>query len=83
MHASPASAGEEGAQGAGGMGAGPVGLEEEAESLDPKLLPYTPGTISFGIGIQLKMAVARWAEWAADVGLHDDKRGTLEGCETP
>lgn len=79
----PASAGEEGAQIAGGMWTGFAGLEEEAESLDAKLLPYTAGRISFGIGIQLKMAVARWAEWAADVGLHDDKRGTLEGCGPP
>eukprot|EP00884_Botryococcus_braunii_P007165 jgi/Botrbrau1/1644/Bobra.0185s0054.1 len=70
--------GEDGGEGRVSF-SGKGGMEEEAEGLDPKLLPFTPARISFGVGIQLKMAVARWAEWAADVGLHDDKRGTLEG----
>lgn len=45
-----------------------------------RLLPFPRGALSFGAGIGLKLAVTRWANWAADVGLHNAKSGAEEGC---
>jgi len=45
-----------------------------------RLLPFPRGALSFGAGIGLKLAVTRWANWAADVGLHNAKNGPEEGC---
>lgn len=40
------------------MGIGP--------GIDPGALPFTPGPLSFGVGVVLKMTVTRWAEWGLD-----------------
>ena len=46
--------------------------------LDQKLMPFPRGGLSFGIGINLKMAVSRWTNWAHDVGIKEAK-GAVEG----
>lgn len=46
--------------------------------LDPKLLPFSKGPLSFGVGVNLKMAVSRWTDWAHDAGVREEK-GVLEG----
>ena len=46
--------------------------------LDPKLLPFSKGPLSFGVGVNLKMAVSRWTDWALDAGVREEK-GVLEG----
>ena len=46
--------------------------------LDPKLLPFSKGPLSFGVGVNLKMAVSRWTDWAHDAGIREEK-GVLEG----
>ena len=48
-------------------------------SLDPDLLPFPRGRFSFGVGVNLKMAVSRWTNWAADVGLREENMGAEEG----
>ena len=74
--------------------AGDVGLEEGRGAfsddwdsmladgniaLDPDLLPFPRGRFSFGVGVNLKMAVSRWTNWAADVGLREENMGAEEG----
>lgn len=49
-------------------------------SLDPDLLPFPRGRFSFGVGVNLKMAVSRWTNWAADVGIREENMGAEEGC---
>eukprot|EP00891_Asterochloris_glomerata_P004843 jgi/Astpho2/4843/Aster-05779 len=46
--------------------------------LDQKLMPFPRGGLSFGIGVNLKMAVSRWTNWAHDVGIKEAK-GAVEG----
>ena len=48
-------------------------------SLDPDLLPFPRGRFSFGVGVNLKMAVSRWTNWAADVGIREENMGAEEG----
>ncbi|CAL5224103.1 g6734 [Coccomyxa viridis] len=48
-------------------------------ALDPELLPFPRGRFSFGVGVNLKMAVSRWTNWAADVGLREENMGAEEG----
>ncbi len=48
-------------------------------ALDPDLLPFPRGRFSFGVGVNLKMAVSRWTNWAADVGLREENMGAEEG----
>ena len=50
--------------------------------LDPKLLPFSKGPLSFGVGVNLKMAVSRWTDWAHDAGVREEK-GVLEGYDLP
>ena len=50
-------------------------------ALDPDLLPFPRGRFSFGVGVNLKMAVSRWTNWAADVGLREENMGAEEGWE--
>jgi hypothetical protein len=52
-------------------------------NLDPELLPFPRGQFSFGVGVNLKMAVSRWTNWAADVGLREENMGAEEGCANP
>ena len=60
--------------------AGSLGTEDEP-ALEPRLLPFPRGRLSFGVGVNLKMAVSRWTNWAADMGLREDtKAGSEEGC---
>lgn len=40
-------------------------------ALDPALLPFQRGPLTFGTGVELKMAAGRLANWAADVGLRE------------
>ena len=47
-------------------------------ALDPRLLPFDKGPLSFGVGVNLKMAVTKWSDWAHDAGVREEK-GTLEG----
>ena len=42
---------------------------------DARIFPFTVGAVSFGLGVNLKMAVTRWSNWSADVGLRDEKQG--------
>lgn len=55
-------------------------LSDGAIALDPDLLPFPRGRFSFGVGVNLKMAVSRWTNWAADVGLREENMGAEEGC---
>jgi len=73
--------------------AGDLGLEDRSSfpddwdtmlsdgniALDPDLLPFPRGRFSFGVGVNLKMAVSRWTNWAADVGLREENMGAEEG----
>lgn len=47
--------------------------------LDSKLLPFPKGPLTFGVGINLKMAVTRWTNWASDIGIKEDLKGIDEG----
>lgn len=48
--------------------------------LDGRTLPFAPnGALSFGVGVNLKMAATRWTNWAADIGLRNDKGSPEEG----
>ena len=57
------------------------GLAPEGElPLDGRLLPFAQsGGLSFGVGVNLKMAATRWTNWAADVGLRNDRGSPEEG----
>lgn len=47
---------------------------------DPRVLPFVPGgLLSFGVGVNLKMAATRWTNWAADIGLRNDRGSPEEG----
>lgn len=59
-------------------GAGGSATRAADVALDPKLLPFEKGPLSFGVGVNLKMAVSRWTDWAHDAGLREEK-GTVEG----
>lgn len=49
--------------------------------LDDRLMPFQPrAPLSFGVGVNLKMAATRWTNWAADIGLRNDKGSPEEGC---
>ncbi len=50
-----------------GTGALPVTRRHPAR----RYLPFGAGHLSCGAGIQLKMALTRWSDWASDVGLRD------------
>ncbi|KAK9830927.1 hypothetical protein WJX81_006480 [Elliptochloris bilobata] len=57
------------------------GSEDGAGAVrDARLLPFPRGALSFGVGIALKLAVTRWANWAVDAGLHNAKKGAEEGA---
>ena len=58
-------------------------LADGSIALDPELLPFPRGRFSFGVGVNLKMAVSRWTNWAADVGLREENMGAEEGCASP
>ena len=46
-----------------------------------RVLPFEPGgLLSFGVGVNLKMAATRWTNWAADIGLRNDRGSPEEGC---
>ena len=80
---SGARAGDLGDEGGGallGGGEWEAGLSDRAVQLDPELLPFPRGRFSFGVGVTLKMAVSRWTNWAADVGLREENMGAEEGC---
>ncbi|KAK9805120.1 hypothetical protein WJX72_000185 [[Myrmecia] bisecta] len=47
--------------------------------LDARLLPFPTGPLSFGVGVNLKMAVTRWTNWATDVGIKEERRSGEEG----
>ncbi|KAK9839098.1 hypothetical protein WJX74_009525 [Apatococcus lobatus] len=47
--------------------------------LDSKLLPFPKGPLTFGVGINLKMAVTRWTNWASDIDIKEDLKGIDEG----
>ena len=57
------------------------GLAPEGElPLDSRLLPFAQaGGLSFGVGVNLKMAATRWTNWAADIGLRNDRGSPEEG----
>lgn len=82
----PATAGDaDGAAAPTGAFAEPVARQTSADGAagalqDARLLPFPRGALSFGVGIGLKLAVTRWTNWAADVGLRDAKSGAEEGC---
>ena len=59
----------------------PAGKEGAGAVSDARLLPFPRGALSFGVGIGLKLAVTRWANWAADAGLHSSKKSAEEGCD--
>lgn len=48
--------------------------------MDARLLPYVSGTMCFSTGMALKLAVSRWSNWSADVGIRDERR-TDAGCD--
>ena len=59
------------------------GLDRELP-LDRSTLPFAlGGELTFGVGVNLKMAATRWTEWAADIGLRNDKGSPEEGCVPP
>ena len=48
--------------------------------LNHNTLPFAlGGELTFGVGVNLKMAATRWTEWAADIGLRNDKGSPEEG----
>ena len=48
--------------------------------LDQRTLPFIPGgELTFGVGVNLKMAATRWTDWASDIGLRNDKGSPEEG----
>lgn len=56
------------------------GLERQLP-LDQRTLPFVlGGELSFSVGVNLKMAATRWTDWAADIGLRNDKGSPEEGC---
>ena len=56
-----------------------IQAEREAP-LDGRLLPFaSSGPVTFGVGVNLKMAATRWTNWAADIGLRNDKGSPEEG----
>ena len=49
--------------------------------LDSRLMPFPKGPLSFGVGVNLKMAVTRWTNWASDAGIKEERVGSgEEGC---
>ena len=55
------------------------GLDRELP-LDQGTLPFArDGELTFSVGVNLKMAATRWTEWAADIGLRNDKGSPEEG----
>lgn len=41
--------------------------------LEPDLLPFPRGPLTFGTGVSLKMAVSRLNSWAADCGVKEER----------
>ncbi|EFN59072.1 hypothetical protein CHLNCDRAFT_137813 [Chlorella variabilis] len=57
----------------GGGDAAAVGL------LEPALLPFARGALTFGTGVSLKMAVSRLNSWAADCGVKEERMPQARG----
>lgn len=50
-------------------------LSTDDMDMDQRLLPFRCGPMSFTTGVNLKLAVTRWSNWSADVGIRDEKKG--------
>ncbi|KAK9789237.1 hypothetical protein WJX73_008930, partial [Symbiochloris irregularis] len=49
-------------------------VDADDSDMDSRLLPYVSGTMCFSTGMALKLAVSKWSNWSADVGIRDERR---------